>query len=138
MLAVDGSSLNEALVSNGYAWVYREYCKDRICASWIAKENEAKRAKKGLWNGKVIVAPWDWRHRQKAPQEPAVVEKESPIILIGGGPPISGGARSQGQFRCDGRTHCSHMTSCEEAKFFLRNCPGVKMDGNNDGVPCEK
>ncbi len=21
--------------------------------------------------------------------------------------------------------------------FFLRNCPGVKMDGNNDGVPCE-
>ncbi|MDR2548980.1 MAG: excalibur calcium-binding domain-containing protein [Desulfobulbus sp.] len=27
---------------------------------------------------------------------------------------------------------------CEEAKFFLRNCPGVKMDGNNDGVPCER
>ena len=20
----------------------------------------------------------------------------------------------------------------------LKNCPGVKMDGNNDGVPCEK
>ena len=42
------------------------------------------------------------------------------------------------QFRCDGRTHCSQMTSCSEAKFFLNNCPGTKMDGNNDGVPCEQ
>lgn len=38
---------------------------------------------------------------------------------------------------CDGRTHCSQMTSCAEAKFFLKNCPGVKMDGDGDGVPCE-
>lgn len=40
-------------------------------------------------------------------------------------------------FRCDGRIHCSQMTSCDEAKFFLRNCPGTKMDGNGDGIPCE-
>ncbi len=42
------------------------------------------------------------------------------------------------RYTCDGRTHCSQMTSCEEATWFLRNCPGTKMDGNNDGVPCEK
>ena len=42
------------------------------------------------------------------------------------------------QYKCDGRTYCSQMTSCEEAMYFLRNCPGVKMDGNNDGVPCEQ
>ena len=41
-------------------------------------------------------------------------------------------------YRCDGRTHCSHMRSCDEATFFLRNCPGVKMDGDHDGVPCEQ
>jgi cold shock CspA family protein len=41
------------------------------------------------------------------------------------------------RFACDGRTHCSQMTSCEEATFFLRNCPGTKMDGDGDGVPCE-
>ncbi|MBA3031570.1 MAG: excalibur calcium-binding domain-containing protein [Rhodocyclaceae bacterium] len=22
--------------------------------------------------------------------------------------------------------------------FFLRNCPNVQMDGNNDGIPCEQ
>ena len=41
-------------------------------------------------------------------------------------------------FRCDGRTYCSQMTSCAEATYFLKNCPGTKMDGNNDGIPCEK
>lgn len=42
------------------------------------------------------------------------------------------------QYHCDGRIHCSQMTSCEEAKFFLDNCPGTKMDGDNDGIPCEQ
>jgi hypothetical protein len=41
-------------------------------------------------------------------------------------------------FTCDGRTHCSQMTSCAEATYFIQHCPNTKMDGNNDGVPCEK
>lgn len=45
---------------------------------------------------------------------------------------------ADGNFQCDGRTYCSQMTSCAEATYFLRHCPGTKMDGNNDGVPCEK
>ncbi len=36
----------------------------------------------------------------------------------------------------------TQMTSCEEATFFLNNCPGVKMDGRNgdhgNGIPCER
>jgi len=30
------------------------------------------------------------------------------------------------------------MTFCQEATYFLKNCPGVKMDVNNDGAPCEQ
>jgi hypothetical protein len=41
-------------------------------------------------------------------------------------------------FRCDGRTHCSQMRSCPEATYFLANCPGVKMDGDGNGIPCEQ
>jgi hypothetical protein len=41
------------------------------------------------------------------------------------------------RFRCDGRTRCSQFDSCEEATWFINNCPGMKMDGDNDGVPCE-
>ena len=46
-------------------------------------------------------------------------------------------SNSVSRFKCDGRTFCSQMTSCQEAKFFLKNCPNTKMDGNNDGIPCE-
>ena len=57
-------------------------------------------------------------------------------------PAAAGGARAApgglGVFSCDGRTHCSQMTSCAEAKYFLANCPGVKMDGDRDGIPCEE
>jgi hypothetical protein len=42
------------------------------------------------------------------------------------------------RYRCDGRRRCPQMTSCEEAKFFLANCPGVEMDGDHDGIPCER
>lgn len=41
------------------------------------------------------------------------------------------------QFRCDGRVYCSQMRSCEEATFFIEHCPNTKMDGDEDGIPCE-
>lgn len=47
-------------------------------------------------------------------------------------------AASTSGFKCDGRTQCSQMTSCAEATFFLKNCPGTKMDGDNNGIPCER
>lgn len=56
------------------------------------------------------------------------VERETPRVAV----------RTSSQYRCDGRTYCSEMTSCEEATWFLQNCPGVKMDGEGDGVPCER
>ena len=45
---------------------------------------------------------------------------------------------TQTSFRCDGRQLCSQMGSFEEAMFFLKNCPDTKMDGDHDGIPCER
>jgi hypothetical protein len=58
-------------------------------------------------------------------------------------PPISAGASHSDAnraelFTCDGRTHCSQMSSCEEATYFIEHCPNTRMDGDNDGVPCER
>ncbi|MDT4288436.1 excalibur calcium-binding domain-containing protein [Methylomonas sp. MO1] len=41
-------------------------------------------------------------------------------------------------FQCQGKVYCSEMRSREEAEFYLDNCPGTKMDGDYDGIPCEK
>jgi hypothetical protein len=42
------------------------------------------------------------------------------------------------QFQCQGKVWCSQMSSYEEAIFYLHHCPGTKMDGDSDGIPCEQ
>ena len=61
----------------------------------------------------------------------------TPAPLASPGEPSPQAPTATNSYRCDGRKHCSQMSSCAEAKFFLSNCPGVKMDGDNDGIPCE-
>ncbi|MBC8024377.1 MAG: excalibur calcium-binding domain-containing protein [Steroidobacteraceae bacterium] len=60
------------------------------------------------------------------------------VSSLGAESPPASAVASASRFRCDGRTHCSQMTSCDEAFYFLQNCPGVKMDGGSDGVPCKR
>lgn len=66
----------------------------------------------------------------------APVAEVRPQATATTGPAVQPDQRSS--FRCDGRTLCSQMTSCAEAKYFLANCPGVKMDGDRNGTPCER
>jgi len=40
----------------------------------------------------------------------------------------------ESQYSCSGKMYDSEMDSCEEARFYLN----TKLDGNNDGVPCER
>ena len=53
--------------------------------------------------------------------------------------PVTSAARPGGRdplfFSCDGRTVCAQMTSCEEAKFFARNCPGMG-EVSGEGQSC--
>ncbi|WP_369977552.1 excalibur calcium-binding domain-containing protein [Xanthomonas bundabergensis] len=75
-----------------------------------------------------VYAYWQIAPRLATRPEPGVVAPTAATLAT---PP-------RPNFQCDGRTHCAQMTSCEEATYFLRNCPGVQMDGNHDGVPCER
>ena len=90
------------------------------------------------------VAPAAWGAPAQAPAPAPAPAPELAPAAPSRPPPSTGTARpadrtlAAAAYPCDGRTYCSQMTSCEEATFFLRHCPGVKMDGNHDGVPCEK
>jgi cold shock CspA family protein len=52
--------------------------------------------------------------------------------------PIAETTKPTQNFQCQGKVYCSDMTSYEEAEFYLQNCPGTKVDGDNDGIPCEQ
>jgi len=61
IIYVNGESLNEALVKNGYAWIYRRYCKEDICKDWTSLESAARDVKVGLWSEPSPIPPWDFR-----------------------------------------------------------------------------
>lgn len=56
------NDLGEALIKNGYAWVYRQYSKDKRL---IEFEDKAKKEKIGLWKDDNPIAPWLWRKKHK-------------------------------------------------------------------------
>ena len=62
----------------------------------------------------------------------------APVAPAGRAAPAAPVSPAQARFQCDGRTHCSQMRSCAEAKYFLAHCPGVQMDGDKNGIPCER
>lgn len=88
--------------------------------------------------GMLIAAAGLYGYQQLVHPRVATVEK----VTDEGEPrdmqPVSAGVNDSNRFHCDGRVYCSEMTSCDEAMYFLEHCPGVKMDGGGDGVPCER
>ncbi len=45
--------------------------------------------------------------------------------------------RVEDGFSCSVRKSCSAMSSCDEAMFHLLSCGNTRLDGNQDGTPCE-
>lgn len=70
----------------------------------------------------------------KLPDHIAEVRTEAPRVKQVVRPHLESTKKT---YICDGRTYCTQMHSLEEARWFLRNCPNTKMDGDHDGEPCE-
>jgi micrococcal nuclease len=139
---LDGLNVNQRLVEEGQAWSYR-FKWDQ--GPYVKQERMAQALQRGVFASADAVMPREFRRSHgpcqtgeapgltpapaASPRSPATPAPAAPTLPA---PPPAA------SLRCDGRTYCSQMTSCAEATWFLRNCPGVKMDGNNDGVPCEQ
>ena len=60
----DTVTLNEALVKQGYAWVYGKYCKADFCPEWLDQERTAQASNRGLWTDPDPIPPWQYRKRK--------------------------------------------------------------------------
>jgi hypothetical protein len=93
-----------------------------------------KRIAIGVMLGALGIFAW-----QRAMQPAPAAEVIEPDAYEDGLQPERDSPRAvEKTFKCDGRTRCSQMHSCAEAMYFLENCPGVEMDGEGDGIPCER
>ena len=115
-IKVDGLSANEEMVRRGMAWEYSNYHSDR---HYIALQQQARRARLGLWSERNPIPPWVWRK-----QHPAEI--------------IASAALSPVDFTCGTKHHCSQMRSCDEAFYYFSVCGMKSLNPSGDGVPCEK
>ena len=111
LLEIGRVNVNEEQLRRGMAWEYSQYHSDKAL---IALQAEAQRARRGLWAGARPTPPWEFR-KTHAPTREALAQ-------------IAG---------CGSKHYCSQMVSCEEAKYYLRQCKVKTLDKNGDGVPCE-
>lgn len=59
-------NVNASMISAGMAWAYRRYLTDK---AYVALEEGAKRAGRGLWSDPAPVAPWEWRAARREAAE---------------------------------------------------------------------
>ena len=115
-LEVDGLSVNEEMVKRGMAWEYSHYHSDR---RYIALQQEAQQAGRGLWARNDPIPPWIWRKQHAEHQDASTV-------------------LSPGDYTCGTKHRCAQMISCDEAFYYLTVCRVKALNPSGDGVPCEK
>lgn len=121
-ISVDGLDVNAEQIRRGMAWEYSNYHSNHVL---VALQNEAKQAPRGLWALSDPTPPWEWRklHSNVAPAQTSIAAPPPAMPL---------------DPTCSRKKYCSEMSSCEEAKYYLTQCGIKSLDGNGDGVPCEK
>jgi endonuclease YncB( thermonuclease family) len=72
------TDINAEMVRAGFALAYRRYSND-----YVDEENEARKAKRGLWAGE-FTPPWDWR-RESREETPRPQQETAPRVTQGGG-----------------------------------------------------
>ena len=112
-----GDSLNCWMVRERWAVAYRKYS-----TAYITAEDHARTGQRGIWQGHFDM-PWDWRAERRSGQDTA--------------PTMSRLYELAGQsWSCSPRRTCSQIGSCNEARWYLQNCPwGGKLDRDNDDIP---
>ena len=130
--------INREMVREGHAWVYRRYTTE----NWLPDEASARNAGRGLWSqhSSQAMPPWEWRQRErKARAAQSNARSRSTAVARSTGVVRSArAARSPVAFSCGNKRDCRDMNSCAEARFHLHTCGLAGMDGDLDGVPCER
>lgn len=124
-LEVSGLKVNAEQIRRGMAWEYSRFHSNR---ELLALQEEARQEPLGLWALTEPTPPWEWRKLH--PHTPA--ENGSTV------PPQEDNITPPADPRCGTKKRCSQMNSCEEAKYYLTHCHAKMIDGDGDGIPCEK
>ena len=106
-VTVDGADVSLDIIRAGFGWHYTQYSND---ARYAAAEQEARAARRGLWQDSAPIAPWNYRQRRPSP-------------LLTPPPKPSSAASAPGPFHGNVSSHVFHGSSCEY--YNCKNCTAV-------------
>ena len=111
VISLAGRNINQEQVARGMAWAdTRSRDKDMLTV-----QAQAQQEKRGLWTQANPLRPRAWRDLHMVRPQP--------------------NAQS---YTCGSKHYCRQMDSCAEAKFYLESCSVMSLDGDGDGLPCER
>ncbi|MFZ2302666.1 MAG: thermonuclease family protein [Gallionella sp.] len=124
-LGLDSLDINAEQIRRGMAWEYSHFHGNKAL---VALQEEAKQAPRGLWALSDPMPPWEWRklHPGSAGEQPRAANLQSAAPA------------NPATATCGRKKFCSEMASCEEARHYLTRCGIKTLDGNGDGVPCDR
>lgn len=119
-------NINLSLVQKGMAWAYPE-----IPSIYESAMRKAKQEKKGLWQDKSPINPSDWRKVYSSDKRSDFDWtwqkrwKKRPLV-------------KESSLDCRKVLRCRDFSDYQSAKRYFDQCGAKTMDGNNDGIPCNK
>lgn len=122
-ISVNGLDVNAEQIRSGMAWEYSNFHSNRAL---VTLQEQARQASRGLWALSDPTTPWAWR------------KLHPNISRVADSPALAQGSGTMPDVTCGNKRRCSEMVSCEEARYYLAQCGIQTLDGNGDGVPCEK
>jgi endonuclease YncB( thermonuclease family) len=141
---VGSVDVSAELAKSGAAWAFVRYLTD---AKILVLQTQAKESRRGLWSmpASQIIPPWDYRAGVRVGGGEIIFNSNSATQRTPANP---SGAKStlftdaqrdaHGVDACGIKRFCTEMSSCAEARYYLHQCGVAGLDGDRDGVPCEK
>ena len=126
-LSVNGLDVNAEQIRRGMAWEYSNFHSNRAL---ITLQEEARQAPRGLWAQDNPIPPWTWRK-----QHPSILSAQSHATASSAN---THKTATSPDSRCGNKKHCAEMSLCEEARHYMAQCGVKALDGNSNGMPCEK
>lgn len=127
----DGINVALEVISSGYGHEYTYDLPYKYQVDFKSAQKFAEKNGLGLWALDACVTP-----TQEVIYIPPTSTPAPQVFTQQAIEPTQPPAQSSG-FTCSGKTKCGEMGSCEEARFYLTQCNVLRLDGDDDGTPCE-
>lgn len=114
-------NVNLALVEQGMAWAYRQ-----TQPIYQQAQTAAQQKRLGLWADSNPIEPSEWRASKWSHSSQNLQKNRQTTPL------------AQGQVDCSKKKSCRQFNDYATALRHFQQCGWQELDGNNDGIPCNK